>query len=259
MNEEANRNRQIATSQADEGTEIDLLELFYCLLEKARFILLAGLAGALLMGFYSFYIAKPSYEATSKLYVLNSSDSAINLSDLQIGSQLANDYKEVFKTWEVHEMVCQNLNLSYSYTQLDNMISVSNPSNTRILYITARAGSPREAAQLANEYATVAQKYISETMQTDQPSVFSEALEPVSPVSPKKGRNVVLGFLLGAIALAGVFTVQFIMDDRIKTSEDITKYANMPTLAIVPISGASAAQMRAKAGKSQTKGRGVRR
>lgn len=139
------------------------------------------------------------------------------------------------------------------------MISVSNPSNTRILYITARAGSPREAAQLANEYAAVAQKYISETMQTDQPSVFSEALEPVSPVSPKKGRNVVLGFLLGAIALAGVFTVQFIMDDRIKTSEDITKYANMPTLAIVPISGASAAQMRAKAGKSQTKGRGVRR
>ena len=69
MNEEANRNRQIAASQADEGTEIDLLELFYCLLEKARFILLAGLAGALLMGFYSFYIAKPSYEATSKLYV----------------------------------------------------------------------------------------------------------------------------------------------------------------------------------------------
>ena len=118
MNEEANRNRQIATSQADEGTEIDLLELFYCLLEKARFILLAGLAGALLMGFYSFYIARPSYEATSKLYVLNSSDSAINLSDLQIGSQLANDYKEVFKTWEVHEMVIEELGLPYSCQQI---------------------------------------------------------------------------------------------------------------------------------------------
>ena len=98
----------------------------------------------------------------------------------------------------------------------------------------------------------MAQDFIYNVMDTEEPSMFSRALEPTSPVSPQKTRNVILGFLVGAIIMAGVFVVRFIMDDKIKTSEDITKYLGIPTLAIVPAIGS---QKKAAARPRERQGR----
>lgn len=241
--------------KANGEMEIDLMELFYRLLENARRIIAAALAGMLIFALYNFILATPMYESTCKLYVMSASDSAINLSDLQIGSYLTSDYQEVFRTWEVQEQVLQNLNLDYSYATLDSMLSISNPSNTRILNITATSKSAEEAAAIANEFARVASNYISDTMDTDKPSVLSQALPSKTPVSPKKVRNSVLGFLLGALVMCGVITVQFLLDDKIKTAEDIRKYADMPTLAVVPKNGESEHGNWEKSGKSERKQR----
>ena len=93
----------------EHDAEIDLVELLFQWLEHIKFIILFAVIGALASAFYTFFLVTPIYEATAKLYVLNSGDSALNLSDLQIGSYLASDYVEVFKTWEVHESVIRNL------------------------------------------------------------------------------------------------------------------------------------------------------
>lgn len=142
----------------NEETEIDLKELFLSFLNHIKLIILMGVLGAAVAAIFTFYFVTPMYEATSKLYVLNSDDSAINLSDLQIGSYLASDFIEVFNTWEVHEMVIKNLGLHYSYSQLRNMLTIENPNNTRILTITVVSSSAKEAAAIANEYASVANK-----------------------------------------------------------------------------------------------------
>lgn len=219
---------------AQEETEIDLIELFYFLLSKLRWIILAAILAAVAAGVYTFFFQTPIYEATSKLYVTNSKDSAINLSDLQIGTYLTNDYQEVFRTWEVHEMVVKNLGLDYTYTQLQNMLSVSNPKDTRILYITVKSPSAAMASILANEYATVAKKYIYETMSTEEPNILSVALQPTHPVSPNKTRTVMLGFILGGMLMAGIFVAGFVMDDKVKTPDDILKYSGLVTLAVIP-------------------------
>ncbi|MBO4299523.1 MAG: hypothetical protein J5998_12090, partial [Clostridia bacterium] len=102
--------------------EVDLLELFYRLVENIRYIIAAALLGVLLAWLYTTLMVDPLYTATSKLYVLNAGDSAINLSDLQIGNYLAADYQEVFKNWHVHEMVIDRLGLPYSYKKLGSMV-----------------------------------------------------------------------------------------------------------------------------------------
>lgn len=109
------------------------------------------------------------YEATCKMYVTSASDSAINLSDLQIGSYLTSDYQEVFDTWEVHQGVIDRLKLDYDYEELDAMLTITNPGDTRILYITVKRDDPQEAATIANAYAQVAREYISIVMSTDMP------------------------------------------------------------------------------------------
>ena len=241
MNEAEQRNLSLLdqTQMEEEGTEIDILELFYRLIERWKYIVAAACVGALIMIVYSFVLATPIYEATSKLYVMSASDSAINLSDLQIGSYLTSDYQEVFSTWEVQEMVLQHLGLDYTYPQLESMITISNPNNTRIHNITASNSNPQLAASLANEFASVASRYISETMKTDEPSLLSEALVPSKPVTPRKTLNTILGFLVGALLMIAIITVQFIMDDKVKTAEDIRRYADLPTLALVPINGSA--------------------
>ena len=215
--------------------EIDLLELFYRLLENAKYIVVAALIGALLAWSYTVVVIAPKYTATSKLYVLNTGDSAINLSDLQIGNYLASDYQEVFKNWHVHEMVIERLGLSYSYRTLSKMVSVSNPTNTRILYITATSTDPEEAKVLADTYADVAREFIATTMDTREPNMFEEALRPTSPSSPSKTRNVAIGFMLGFIAACGIITVRYLMDDKIHSSEDVEKYLGIPTLGMLPM------------------------
>lgn len=222
-------------TNAPDEMEIDLLELMYRLIERAKHIIAAALLGAVLMAVYSFLIAKPTYEATSQLYVLSQQNSAINLSDLQIGTQLTSDYIQVFETWEVQQMVLDKLNLDYEYEELRDMLTIRNPSNTRVLQLTVTAYDPQEAADIANAYAEVAQFYISEVMLTDEPSLLSSALVPTEKSGPRRGLNTVLGFMLGAIAACAVIVIQFLMDDKIKNGDDIRKYVNLPTLAIVPI------------------------
>ena len=105
------------------------------------------------------------------------------------------------------------------------------------MYITARHPDAQMAADMAGANADAAKRFITETMGTDEPSLFSVALQPTEPVSPRKTLNTVLGALVGGLVMAAILVVRFIMDDKIKTSEDITKYLGIPTLAIVPALG----------------------
>ena len=216
--------------------EIDYKGLMYALLENAKRIIAGAIIGLLIAGGYSFFLAKPVYEASCKLYVVSNGDSAINLSDLQIGSYLTSDFVQVFDAWEVKEQVLQNLDLSYSYEDLSKMLKVTNPSDTRILNVTVTSNDPVEATSMANEYARVASEYISDTMAMDKPSVLSSALEPVDPVRPRKIYNMALGLIAGGMIVALFVVVCFLLDNKIKNAEDILRYAGMDTLAIVPSS-----------------------
>lgn len=220
----------------DEGgeDEIDLVELMYRLLEKWKIIVLACILGALIAGVYTICFVTPMYTATSKLYVVNAKDSAINLSDLQVGNYLASDYTEVFSNWHVHEMVLERLGLDYTYSQLSNMVSVTNPQDTRILYVAVQSSDPQEAKDLADTYAQVAREFIAVKMDTEQPNIFEEALLPSRPSSPNKSKNVLLGFVIGLVLSCGIIVVQFLMDDRLRSADDIEKYVQLPTLGVMP-------------------------
>ena len=221
------------SQQEDEEMTIDLMELLTQILDHWLLVVICAVIGTLIMGIYSFRIATPLYKSTAKLYVVNSKDSAINLSDLQIGNYLAQDYQEVFHNWHVQDRVLEELGLNYTYSQLNSMISVSNPSNTRILYITATSPRPQEAMDIAGTFAKVACEFIAVKMDQVQPNIFEEARLPLTPSSPNKSRNLAIGFLLGALAAVAVVVVRFLADDKIRTPEDIEKLLGLPTLGVV--------------------------
>ena len=188
-----------------EEDTIDLLELFMGLLAHWQLIAVTALVGAVLAALYTFFLVTPMYKATATIYVVSRNDSVLNFSDLQVGSELTSDYIKVFEMWEVHEKVISALNLDYTYTDM------------------------------ANEYAEVGTKYISEKMKTDEPTLMSSARVPVNPFSPSKAKNILLGFLLGFVLACGVVVLRVLLDDTYKTADDIRKYTGMVVLASIPL------------------------
>ena len=140
-----------STAQA-EGKVIDLIGLFFAILEKFWLVALCAIIGAGFMGWRASR-SVTTYTATAKMYIVNPSANGINIANVQLGTVLAMDYQEVFKTWEVHEMVIEELDLPFTYEQMQGMVRVTNPEGTRILYITATHTDAKMAADIANAYA----------------------------------------------------------------------------------------------------------
>ena len=229
----------VSRAGAESGkAELNFGELLFYLLKKAKFIVGATFLGAAVAAVLVLFILSPVYKATAKLYVFNSSGglgSMINLADLQIGSYLTPDYLEAFKTWEVNEQVITNLNLPYDYVDMEQMVTATNPFETRILYITVKSGEAAEAAAIANEYANVVRKYIADVMAMEAPSILSSALQPLVPDSPNRTWGIILGGVLGFVGSIAAFFFRFIFDDKIHSTEDVALYAGMPTLAVIPL------------------------
>lgn len=229
---------------------IDLLDLFSFYLRKMFIIIAATVLGGVLAFLVSRYFMTPTYKATSKLYMVSASnDSLVNLSDFNIGSNLSEDYKELLLTRPIISRVTKKLELNYSYEQLTSMISISTVGSTRLLRIDVISTAPEEAMNIANQLATEAVYYIPEVMETAEPNIAEEAILPKSRFKPVYTKNVVIGALAMAILCVGILTVQYLLDDTLKTSDDIEKYLGVLPLSVIPegkIEGS-------KSGKSKTK------
>ncbi|MGN1020626.1 MAG: YveK family protein [Aristaeellaceae bacterium] len=221
--------------RSNAGEVLDLLGYFQYLVK--HILIIIGVTAAVFAGaaVYVFALATPVYEASAQLYVVNSQDSVVNLTDLQIGSYLASDYQWIFKTWEVNQQVIENLNLPYTVADMKKMLKVTNPSNTRILVLTFSSESAAEAAAVANEYALVASQYISDYMLTTKPSIISVALEPLSPARPQKLLIIAVSTLLALLACLWCMFVAYLYSDKIKTAEDLKRYMGSEPLAVIPL------------------------
>lgn len=220
-------------SRGNQERSIDLVELFYYILTKLHYVLLGAVICAILAGLYASSNTVPIYSATSKLYIMGRTGTSI-IADLQIGSYLTMDYQEVFRTWEVHQMVNEALGTDYSYSALQGMLTVENPEDTAVLYITTRNPDAQLAADMANAYADAAKRFITETMGTDEPSTFSVALVPSVASSTSVTSYVIRGILVGTVLVGGILVVLFLLDNRPKSPEDILEFAGIPTLAVLP-------------------------
>lgn len=224
------------TSERDE-VEIDLRELFGVLKSKLWIILLITILAAGIAGFASDRMLTPIYESTTKLCVVNKSQSisSLSLSDLQLGSQLTKDYMVLVKSRPVTEQVISNLGLTMTHEELVNILTISNPTDTRILEITAQYPDAYMAKQIVDEVAAVSAQRMAVIMDMKEPSIVEEGHVATSPSSPNILKNTAIAGILGMIATIFILTVIYLMDDTIKSTEDIGKYLGLTTIGLVPV------------------------
>ena len=240
MNELRQAERQAAdlqrrNRQREEEMEIDLLELFHAMLQKAWLIVLLLVLGAGIAFGATKLLITPMYTASSQIYILTKTTSVTSLADIQMGAQLTSDFAVLAKSRPVVENVIDDLNLDYTYGELVQQITTENPSGTRILKITISNEDPELAKELANAFADETAERVAYVMTTDKPKVVEEAVTPKAPSSPNVIKNTMLGGMLGAVLAMGIIVLLYLMNDTIQTEEDVRKYLNLHTLAAVPM------------------------
>ena len=218
----------------NDEVEIDLIEVAYALKKRALIIVVALIAGALIAGAYTKLMITPLYSATSTALVISKETTLTSLADLQFGSQLTKDYSMLITSRSVLEKVIENLGLDMEYRDLEENVSINNPQETRILEITVTDPDPELAKNLADELAMVSSDYIGDKMEIVPPKIIEEAELPEEQTSPSMSRNVILGALAGLVLSAGTVVLMNIMDDSIRSEDDIAKYLNIPTLTSIP-------------------------
>lgn len=217
--------------------EIDLREIFAVLFHWLWLLVLA----ALLVGAAGFSISRfvitPTYESTTRIVILNkeSDSNALTYSDLQMGTLMTKDYAELICSRHVVEQVISKFSLDMAYEEFTDMMKVVTPTDTRIIDITITNPSPMLAKQLVDEVRNVAAGRIEEVMDIKAVNVVDEGNLPTVPANPNVVLWTAVGFLLGGFAAAAVVLIRFLLDDTIKSSEDIERYLNLSTLALIPV------------------------
>ena len=230
------RNKEIEIIDRDnEEMEIDLLELFSHYFDRIKWIAGGFFICALLAALITAFIIAPKYTATSKMYMVSSSSqSVVDLTDLNIGQTISSDYVELLKTRPIIESVIREQDLKYSYKELVGMINLSVVNNTRIIQIDATSTDKKEAMNIANALAEKGVSELPKLMETPEPHIAEYAIVPVNKSSPSLTKNTMIGGLLGLLIMLAIFTVEFMMDDTFKSAEDIEKVFGVMPLTVIP-------------------------
>lgn len=214
---------------------IDILELFRVLWKRVLVLIIALIIGATGAAVGTMLFITPQYESKSMIYIYGKTTSITSLTDLQLGSQLTVDFQIIAKTREVIEAAAYDIGLNESYESIVDRVTINNPQNSRILEIIVRDSDPTRACNLSNSIANQLRIRIADVMNTDEPSTVEAARVALHPVSPSIKKNAVLGGL-GAFAVAAAIVIAIhLLDDTIKSEEDIEKYMHQNVIAVVPL------------------------
>ena len=206
-------------NQESKEIELDVVSLFKTLWRRKFSILSTALIFALAALGYSTFVAKKTYQSTSRIYVVsrqNQENNALTNQDLQAGSYLVKDYREM------------------TPGELSKKISVAVPTDTRILSITASDADPKEAARIANGLKDVAAEKIIAVTKVSDVTTLDEAVVPQNPSSPNIKRNVLLGFVVGGVLISALVILSEVLDDRVKKPEDVEEVMGVTLIGVIP-------------------------
>ena len=226
---------------SNDEIEIDLREVFILLISRMWLIVLIGMLTAVIGFALSAFLIAPTYESTSKIYILNKQqENTVTYSDVQLGTQLTKDYAELITSRLVLEKVIEELQLEDVYEGMDykemlEKVEVTTPTDTRILSITVTDTDPVMAMNIANSVREAAAVHIKNVMDIEAVNVVETANLPMEKAGPSITKWTLIGGCLGAFLVIAVLLVIFFLDDTIKNSDDVEKYLGLSTLALIPL------------------------
>lgn len=220
--------------------ELDLFALLYSVRKRWKLILILCLVCTVVMGIYSFFIATPMYSSQAKIFVYqepNSEGASSTYQNLITSNILINDYTELANSKPVIQQAWRSLKEQgyENVSEVASAITVTAIPDTRFFYIQASNENPKYAAAYVNEVAKAFAQQATDLMKLENVNIVEEATVATVPTSPKKKRNVALGFAAGLLLGVVVAIAIDLLDRKVRYPEDLKKkYPKYVMLGTIP-------------------------
>lgn len=220
----------------EENEVIDLTEILSAVRQHLLELIFVTLATALVGFMASKFLMTPKYDSSALMIVNTRQDVNANVTSDQINSatKLVSTYSIIIKSDTVLQQVIDNLGLNLTYAQLNKRVTVAAVDDTQVMKITVQSDSPEWARQVCEQIITVAPDVIKEAVEAGSVKVISNPSLATEPVSPNIMKNTMLAAAVGFVLVIGIIVLQVLLDNKINTEEDVTKYLDMTVLGVIP-------------------------
>lgn len=217
---------------------IDLREYFFILKKKMWVIVLSAVICGVISGLVSFYVLKPTYEASTTLIVnkeIENETAQVSTSDdLNFVQKMAVTYGEIIKSKSVVTSTINKLNLDMTYEDLSEAVSVTNVENTQIIKISVQNENPRVAATICNTIPEIFSTEAQRIVKASGTEVVDKAIVPEEPIKPNKKMNILIAMVLGIMVSVFVIFLRQGLNTKIKEPKDIEEKLELPVFGIIP-------------------------
>ena len=214
--------------------EINLTELFNYFLKKCLIIIFITILFAFGGIIYGAFIKTPLYRSSATVILVNESDEqSITNNDIQLNKNLVPTYSEIVKSRKIVNETIDNLQLEYTYSQLNKRITVSAVNDTQIIKISVIDEDKEKANEITNELANVFVKEIPDLYNISNVNILDKAVEQETPYNINIEKDTVIFALIGLVLSCGLVFVLFYFDRSITTPEQIETMIELPVLGKV--------------------------
>ena len=220
----------------EENEVIDLTEILSAVRQHLLELIFVTLVAALVGFTASTCLMNPKYDSSALMIVNTRQDVNANVTSDQINSatKLVSTYSIIIKSDTVLQQVIDNLGLNLTYAKLNKRVTVAAVDDTQVMKITVQSDSPEWARQVCEQIITVAPDVIKEAVEAGSVKVISNPSLATEPVSPNIMKNTMLAAAVGFVLVIGIIVLQVLLDNKINTEEDVTKYLDMTVLGVIP-------------------------
>lgn len=223
-----------------EENTISLQEIAYALKKRWKLIALITIGATLISAILSFFVIKPQYEASTKLFIgkqESQDNNAYNSSDVMMYQQLMKTYAELAETTDLVTKAVDNAGLDFNNKQIKELLKnlQATPSaDTQILDLTYKGGNPEDVLKITeaitNEFISESKKLIP----NGNIQIIQAPQLPEHPVSPNKKLNILIAFVLGLMVGIGVVLLLEYLDNTFKSREELEKTLDLPIIGTIP-------------------------
>lgn len=224
-------------NRVDENT-IDLKEIFKALKKRWKLIINVTLIITIVSALVSFFVIKPKYEASVKLFIgkdqSSSEEAAYNNSDVLMYQSLLKTYGEIIKTKDIAKKAISETGYDLKPSEVLEKISIETIANTQIIKIKYTSRDPEECVNMLNSIKKNFITLAEELVVNGNIQVLAEPRFPVSPSSPNKPLNIAVGLILGLMVSIGIVLLMEFLDNTYKDKNSFENEFDIPVLGVIP-------------------------
>lgn len=215
---------------------IRLDELFESLKKRWLMILCITLIATIISGVLSFFVIKPQYEASTKVFIGKdeSENQSYSQNDVLMYQKLMKTYSEAIKTKDLVSRSLKGTGFDLEASQVLNNLTVVTVADTQILQIKYKSNDPKEAETVIERISEEFVKTSKELVPNGNIKIIEKVELPTNPVSPNKKMNIAIAFLLGLMVGVGLAFLLEFLDNTFKNKDQLERELDIPVIGSIP-------------------------